>query len=75
MRRSTIHDFKLPPNSLIEYDMNALEGPGRKGRLRRKPRPDIAFYRLDSGLPQNAAGAGKACFRIEDATPATAEKE
>jgi len=31
------------PNSLVEFFMKACQGPGRKGRLRSKHRPEIRF--------------------------------
>jgi hypothetical protein len=37
--------------------MKACQGPGRKGRLRRKHRRDIAFHNPIAGFPQSVAGA------------------
>jgi len=42
--------------------MKVRQGTGRKGRLRRKHRRDIAFHKPLAGLPQSAAGAGSESF-------------
>jgi len=42
--------------------MKTWQGPGRKVRLRRKHRRDIAFHSLPACLPQSAAEAGKENF-------------
>jgi len=51
--------------------MKAWQGPGRQGRLRRKPctvlvqgkhRRDIAGHKPFADLPQTAAGAGRENF-------------
>jgi len=39
--------------------MKTSQGPGRKVRLCRKHRRDIAFQSLPAWLPQRTAGAGK----------------
>jgi len=42
--------------------MKTCQGPGRKDRLRRKHRRDIAFHSLPACLPQSAAGPEKENF-------------
>jgi hypothetical protein len=68
-KRNWVINHGSSPNSLIEYFMKAWQGPGRQGRLRRKPctvlvqgkhRRDIAGHNPIAGLPQSAAGAGDA---------------
>jgi hypothetical protein len=50
----------------FKFYINAYQGPGRKGSLRRKPctvlvqgkhRRDTAFHKVPAGLPQGAAEA------------------
>jgi hypothetical protein len=69
------------PNSLIEIWMRSSQGPGRKGRLRRKPctvlvrgkhRRDIAFTNLQSCFPQSVAEAKKDGFGGKKGTSAKA---
>ena len=48
----------------------AAQGPGRKGRLRRKHRREMASDDAPAGLPQSAAGAGNPGFAGQKNTPA-----
>jgi hypothetical protein len=54
--------------------MNAWQGPGRQGRLRRKHRRDITGHNPLADLPQSAAGAGRENFDEITETPATNKK-
>jgi len=54
--------------------MKAYQGPGRKGRLRRKHRRDIHLHKSAAYFPQSAAGAGKQNFEEIAAPPATAKE-
>ncbi len=54
--------------------MKAWQGLGRKGRLRRNHRRDIAFHDLPTCLPQSAAGARKDRLGGKKNTPARAKE-
>jgi hypothetical protein len=60
------------PNSLIEIWMRTSQGHGRKGRLRRKHRRDIAFTNLQSCFPKSVAEAKKDSFGGKKGTSAKA---
>jgi len=53
--------------------MKAWQGAGRKGRLRRKHRRDIAFHNSPGCLPQSVAGVGREMFGGYESTPAPAK--
>jgi hypothetical protein len=55
--------------------MKRWQGTGRKGRLRRKHRRDIAFHNLPLlAFPQSTAGVGEDRFGGKENTAATAKE-
>ena len=74
MNRPYAASYGSSPNLLIEYFMEAWQGPGRKGRLRRKHRRDITCHKPPACLPQSAAGAGEDRFGGKENTAATAKE-
>jgi hypothetical protein len=63
----SLYEFKnsgSSPNSLIEYSIKTWQGLGRKVRLRRKHRRDVAFY--TPLLAFRKAQRGREKMRIEE---------